>query len=71
MNWRGIGNASEYIAPLVRELEAKVKDTEIIAYQPFVVEIKEVIQKKQYRALKLINTETIELYWEIGEEIHG
>lgn len=48
-----------------------MKDTEIIAYQPFVVEIKELIQKKQYRALKLINTETIELYWEIGEEIHG
>lgn len=48
-----------------------MKDTEIKAYQPFVVEIKELIQKKQYRALKLINTETIELYWEIGEEIHG
>lgn len=33
-------------------------------------EIKDLIHKKQYHVLKLINAETINLYWEIGEEIH-
>lgn len=41
-----------------------------IKYQTFVDEIKELIQKKQFQAIKLINTETINLYWEIGEEIY-
>lgn len=43
---------------------------EIVGYQPLVNEIKELIQKKQYQAFKLINAETINLYWEIGEEIY-
>ena len=43
---------------------------DIILYQPFVNEIKALIQKKQFQAIKLINTETINLYWEIGEEIY-
>ncbi|NBH32703.1 DUF1016 domain-containing protein [Clostridiaceae bacterium] len=43
---------------------------DIIIYQPFVNEIKALIQKKQFQAIKLINTETINLYWEIGEEIY-
>ncbi len=43
---------------------------EIIGYQPLVDEIKELINKKQYQVLKLMNAETINLYWEIGEEIY-
>ena len=43
---------------------------DIIVYQPFVNEIKGLIQKKQFQAIKLVNTETINLYWEIGEEIY-
>lgn len=42
---------------------------EIIGYQPLVEEIKDLINKKQYQVLKLMNAETINLYWEIGEEI--
>lgn len=33
-------------------------------------EIKDLIHKKQYQVLKLINAGTINLYWEIVEEIH-
>ena len=43
---------------------------EIIGYQPLVDEIKDLINKKQYQVLKLMNAETINLYWEIGEEIY-
>lgn len=43
---------------------------ELVGYQVFVKEIKELIHKKQFDALKLINTETINLYWEIGKEIY-
>ena len=45
-------------------------DMDVTIYQPFVNEIKELIQKKQFQTIKLINTETINLYWEIGEEIY-
>lgn len=47
-----------------------MKEIEVSGYEPFVEEIKDLIHKKQYQALKLINAETINLYWEIGEEIH-
>ena len=43
---------------------------DVIIYQPFVNEIKELIQRKQFQAIKMVNTETINLYWEIGEEIY-
>ena len=43
---------------------------DIIIYQPFVNEIKELIHKKQFQAIKMVITETINLYWEIGEEIY-
>ena len=45
-------------------------DMDIIIYQPFVNEIKELIQRKQFQAIKIVNTETINLYWELGEEIY-
>lgn len=47
------------------------------AYQSFLNEIKEKIYKAQYQALKSVNKELIELYWNIGEtilvqqELHG
>lgn len=51
-------------------MEDNMDNKEIVGYQPLVNEIKELIQKKQYQAFKLINAETINLYWEIGEEIY-
>lgn len=47
-----------------------LKDFEIFEYRPLVDEVKELIHKKQYKVLKLINAETINLYWDIGEEIY-
>lgn len=43
--------------------------TEITGYKVFVNDVKDLIHKKQYQILKVMNTETINLYWEIGEEI--
>ena len=45
-------------------------NNEIQGYEPFVDELKQLIHKKQYHVLKVINAETINLYWEIGEEIY-
>ena len=42
----------------------------IIEYNPFIKEIKELIYRRQYEAMKRVNTELIQLYWEIGEEIN-
>ena len=47
-----------------------MKEIEVSGCEPFVEEIKDLIHKKQYHVLKLINAETINLYWEIGEEIY-
>lgn len=41
-----------------------------IDYQPLIDDIKDLIQQKQYQVLKKMNSETINLYWEIGEEIY-
>lgn len=41
-----------------------------MGYQPLVDEIKDLINKKQYQILKTMNAETINLYWQIGEEIY-
>jgi hypothetical protein len=43
---------------------------EITEYGIFVKEIKELIYRRQYEAMKRVNTELIQLYWEIGEEIN-
>lgn len=45
-------------------------EIEIVGYEPFVNDVKELIHKKQFQILKVMNTETINLYWEIGEEIY-
>lgn len=43
---------------------------DITDYEPLVDGIKELISKKQYHVLQIVNAETINLYWEIGEEIY-
>ena len=55
---------------MVREMEKSMENNEIQGYEPFVDELKQLIHKKQYHVLKVINAETINLYWEIGEEIY-
>ena len=47
-----------------------MEKNEIRGYEPLVEELKQLIHKKQYHVLKVINAETINLYWEIGEEIY-
>ena len=55
---------------MVREMEKYMERNEIVGYEPLVNELKQLIQQKQYHVLKIINSETINLYWEIGEEIY-
>lgn len=38
-------------------------------YGSFIKEIKDLIYRRQYEAMKKVNTELLQLYWEIGEEI--
>lgn len=45
-------------------------NNEIVGYEFLVNELKRLIQEKQYYVLRLLNTETINLYWEIGKEIY-
>lgn len=47
-----------------------VEKNEIVGYEPLVDDLKHLIQEKQYLVLKMINSETINLYWEIGKEIY-
>lgn len=58
------------LAPPVREMEKCMEKNEIVGYEPLVNELKQLIQKKQYHVLRIINSETINLYWKIGEEIY-
>ena len=51
-------------------MEMDMERNEIVGYEPLVNDLKQLIQKKQYRVLQMINSETINLYWEIGEEIY-
>jgi predicted nuclease of restriction endonuclease-like (RecB) superfamily len=41
----------------------------MILYGSFIKDIKELIYRRQYEAMKKVNVELIELYWEIGGEI--
>jgi hypothetical protein len=45
-------------------------DNGIVGYGTFIKEIKELIYRRQYEAMKKVNTELINLYWEIGGEIN-
>ena len=42
---------------------------EISTYTPFIKEIKDLIYRRQYEAMKQVNKELMLLYWKIGEEI--
>lgn len=42
----------------------------VIGYEPLLDDLKQLIHKKQFHVLRMINSETINLYWEIGEEIY-
>lgn len=55
---------------MVREMEMHMAKNEIVGYEPLVNDLKQLINKKQYHVLQMINAETINLYWEIGEEIY-
>ena len=44
-------------------------ENELVFYGSFLKEIKDLIYRRQYEAMKRVNTELIQLYWEIGEEI--
>ena len=44
-------------------------ENELTIYGSFIKEIKELIYRRQYEAMKKVNTELMLLYWEIGEEI--
>jgi predicted nuclease of restriction endonuclease-like (RecB) superfamily len=41
----------------------------LAVYGSFIKNIKELIYRRQYEAMKQVNKELIQLYWEIGEEI--
>ncbi|MDR2560720.1 MAG: DUF1016 N-terminal domain-containing protein [Holophagales bacterium] len=40
-----------------------------VPYSQFIKEVKDLVYRRQYEALKRVNTELIQLYWEIGGEI--
>ncbi|MCL1919676.1 MAG: PDDEXK nuclease domain-containing protein [Kiritimatiellaeota bacterium] len=42
---------------------------DLTLYGSFIKEIKELVYRRQYEALKHVNTELMQLYWEIGGEI--
>jgi len=42
---------------------------DLAIYSSFIKEIKELIYRRQYEALKKVNAELLQLYWEIGKEI--
>ena len=55
-----------------RELDrgsGKIMENGLTQYGSFIKEIKDLIYRRQYEAMKKVNTELIQLYWEIGEEI--
>jgi len=49
--------------------DGKIMENGLMLYGSFIKEIKDLIYRRQYEALKKVNTELIQLYWEIGEEI--
>jgi len=41
----------------------------LVMYAPFIKEIKALVYRRQYEAMKKVNAELLQLYWEIGGEI--
>ena len=44
-------------------------ENELTLYSSLIKEIKALIYRRQYEAMKKVNAELLLLYWEIGEEI--
>jgi predicted nuclease of restriction endonuclease-like (RecB) superfamily len=49
--------------------DSEIMENELRHYGSFIKEIKDLIYRRQYEAMKRVNAELIQLYWEIGEEI--
>jgi len=45
-------------------------NADLTNYGLFIKEVKDLIYRRQYEAMKYVNTELMQLYWEIGEEIN-
>lgn len=43
--------------------------SELINYNEFISEVKTLVYNRQYEAMKKVNNELLQLYWEIGKEI--
>lgn len=54
----------------MRYLEKHMVQNEIFGYEPLLNELKQLIHRKQLHVIQTINSETINLYWEIGAEIY-
>jgi len=52
-------------------MELVEKNNGLSEYGAFIKEIKDLIYRRQYEAMKQVNKELIQLYWEIGEEINN
>jgi len=52
-------------------MELTDKNNGLAEYGTFIKEIKDLIYRRQYEAMKQVNKELIQLYWEIGEEINS
>lgn len=44
-------------------------ESNLTIYSAFIKDVKELIYRSQYEAMKKVNSELIQLYWEIGQEI--
>jgi len=52
-----------------RDGKGEIMENGLTLYAPFIREIKDLIYRRQYEAMKKVNTELLQLYWEIGGEI--
>ena len=54
---------------LVRDMKHQIKRFLVKYAKAIYKEIKDLIYRRQYEAMKRVNAELIQLYWKIGEEI--
>jgi len=48
-----------------------MENNELIEYAALIKDVKDKIYRRQYETLRYVNSQTIKLYWEIGEEIYN
>ncbi len=51
--------------------EDYMENSNLIEFESLIKDVKEKIYVRQYETLKHVNSQTIKLYWEIGEEIYN